>query len=128
MSFAKRPTLHARLLLIVAMALVLGGCGAPESDDPPIAYSMDISTTQGVGFTSWVQATDDSDGVSYVLVSAPRHGFLEFHTLSGQYTYTPLPGFVGSDGFLFQAYDGVNYSDIAEVTIDVAPVVIIVVG
>ena len=128
MSFATHHTSWARLPLIAVLALALGGCGAPESDEPPVAYSVDISTTQGAGFTSWVQASDDSGGVSYVLVSAPRHGFLEFHTLSGQYTYTPLPGFIGRDSFLFEAYDGVAYSDVAEVTIDVAPVFIIVAG
>lgn len=126
----------ARSLLVAIMAVGFVGCGgevAVESDGqesyrPPVAYSVDIATSQGTGFTSWVQASGGAYAISYVLVSAPRHGFLEFHTVSGRYTYTPLSGFVGRDTFMFQAYDGVDYSDVGVVTIDVSPVLIIVAG
>ncbi len=42
--------------------------------------------------------------------------------LDGSFTYTPNPGFIGSDAFVYRAYDGSTTSNSVSVTIEVVPV------
>ncbi len=64
----------------------------------------------------------DSDGqpLSAVLLGGTAHGALILGS-SGNFAYTPAPGFQGSDEFIYQASDGALSSQPATVKITVAP-------
>ena len=68
----------------------------------------------------------DNDSMTAVIVSVTAHGFI-FLNANGSFTYTPDDGFVGIDSFTYMAFDGMEYSPVATVTIAVgsnaAPIV-----
>jgi VCBS repeat-containing protein len=64
----------------------------------------------------------DGDALFAQQVSGPAHGTLTLNA-NGSFTYTPAPGYSGSDGFSYRAFDGVAYSDAVAVTITVSAVV-----
>ncbi|HXW98350.1 MAG TPA: Ig-like domain-containing protein [Methanomicrobiales archaeon] len=84
---------------------------------PPVASSQQLVTNQDTPLDLTLVATDpDSDPLVYT-AGAPAYG-----TLSGtapDLTYTPNPGFYGSDSFTFSAFDGIDRSNPATVTITV---------
>jgi VCBS repeat-containing protein len=63
----------------------------------------------------------DSDALSAVLVAGPQHGTLDFNA-AGDFLYTPDANFFGVDTFTYRVSDGEFESELATVTIDVAPV------
>jgi hypothetical protein len=84
---------------------------------------MDENTTKAIKLS----ATDkDGELLVYTNLSKPRHGTLE-DSIPPDMTYKPDSGFSGSDAFTFKAYDGVDFSKIATISIEVnkAPVPII---
>lgn len=62
----------------------------------------------------------DGDPMSVVLVGNAAHGSLSLAS-GGSFTYTPDPGFTGSDSFTYTANDAGGASNVATVTIGVAP-------
>jgi hypothetical protein len=56
--------------------------------------------------------------LSATIVGEPGHGTLTLQP-GGSFSYTPAPGFVGTDTFTYQASDGPLQSSIASVTINV---------
>lgn len=56
-----------------------------------------------------------------VLISSVSHGTLSFHS-NGSFQYTPDPYWHGEDTFSYVAFDGWEYSNLANVTITVHPV------
>ena len=54
-------------------------------------------------------------------MSGPAHGTLS-NPGAGQPTYTPDPGYSGSDSFTFKANDGQADSNVATVTLTISPV------
>ena len=56
-----------------------------------------------------------------VLVDGPSHGTLVLND-NGSFTYTPETNFCGTDTFTYKAYDGVYYSNVATVTINVVTI------
>ncbi|WP_026012120.1 Ig-like domain-containing protein, partial [Singulisphaera acidiphila] len=48
----------------------------------------------------------------------PTHGTLTLNS-NGSFTYVPTAGFIGTDTFTYQAFDGTTLSNIATVTITV---------
>jgi len=91
---------------------------------PPTAGND--SYTAGAGTTLSVDAPGllandvdpDSPTITAVKASDPAHGSL---TLSahGSFTYTPAPGYTGSDSFTYQASDGIAQSNAATVSLTV---------
>jgi len=49
----------------------------------------------------------------------PEHGSITGWGLNGWFTYQPDADYIGEDSFTYKAYDGIDYSDLATVTIDV---------
>ena len=76
---------------------------------------MDENTTKSIKLSA-----SDKDGELLVFtnLSKPRHGVLE-DSIPPDVTYKPDPGFSGSDAFTFKAYDGVDFSKIATINIEV---------
>jgi len=91
---------------------VVGG-----SSQAPVAIDQTVTTHAAVGIT--LQATDaNAAPPSYSIVTGPAHG-----TLSGtapNLTYTPAASYSGPDSFTFRANDGLNDSNTATVSINVA--------
>jgi hypothetical protein len=92
-------------------------------DDPPVAmddsYHVDLDSTVEVAAPG-VLANDvefDGEALSAELASAPSNGDLVLHP-DGSFSYSPGPGFDGSDTFSYRASDGTTSSDLAVVTIN----------
>jgi VCBS repeat-containing protein len=96
-------------------------------NDPPVAnndnYSMNQDTTLTVMPAAGVLANDtDIDNASlsatYVAGNGPFHGSLGLNA-DGSFTYTPDPGYTGTDTFDYVAGDGTDSSNLATVTVNV---------
>ena len=90
----------------------------------PIANDDAATTQQNITLNgATVLANDnDPDGdpltVSATPISGPSNGSLALNG-NGTYVYTPNPGFVGNDSFVYEVSDGKGGSDTATVTISV---------
>lgn len=84
------------------------------ANDAPVAEGQIAITQRDRPIDLTVAAADvDGDALSYVIVDGPAHGSLGGS--APNYTYTPAPGYTGTDLFSFRAYDGAAYSNIATV-------------
>jgi hypothetical protein len=88
---------------------------------PPMAYDQSVNTDEDTPVAITLAASDgDNDPLTYSIVSLPGNG-----TLTGSppnVTYTPNPNYSGGDSFTFKANDGQGDSNIATVSIAIAPV------
>jgi hypothetical protein len=89
-------------------------------NDPPTAYGQSVTTPQDtlVGITL-TGSDPDGDVLTYTLVTTPTYGSLS--GLAPDLTYTPDPGFNGSDSFTFEVRDASDSSPTATVSITVLP-------
>lgn len=99
---------------------------APTASDD--SYSVAKSNSLTVGSPGLLTNDDDADGdmLSAALVGGPTNGGLAWGG-DGSFTYTPDPGFVGTDTFTYRADDGAAQSVDATVTVTVlnaAPVAV----
>jgi len=89
-------------------------------NDPPVANDQAITTSVGNSVDITVTASDvDGDLLTFSVVDGPINGALTGDGVN--LTYTPNPGYIGSDSFTFKANDGKEDSNIATVTITVNP-------
>ncbi len=88
---------------------------------PPVAQSQNVSLNEDAIRAITLLATDpEGNPISYILQSLPVNG-----TLTGtapNLSYRPAANFHGTDSFTFQAREGDLQSNIATVSINVAPV------
>jgi hypothetical protein len=93
-------------------------------DTAPIARNGAISTLEDTAVSGSLSATDpDGDPVTFQIVAQPTRGTVVLtNPATGAFTYTPAANRSGGDSFTFQATDGVLTSNVATVTVDVAPV------
>ena len=93
-----------------------GGGATPNT--PPVADDQNVSTAEDTPVAITLTATDgDNDPLTFMVTDGPSDG-----TLSGtapNLTFTPDPGFIGTDSFMFVANDGTVDSAPATVTISV---------
>ena len=93
---------------------------------PPVAVDDSVTVAQGSFTTSpfgGVRSNDadpDGDFLVVTLVSGVAHGKLALDQ-RGNYTYTPEPGFSGTDAFVYSISDPHGASATATVTITVTP-------
>ncbi|OYD09675.1 cadherin-like domain-containing protein [Paludifilum halophilum] len=103
------------------------GPPGPPLELPPISRDDFYTTNQNTPLSvppPGVLANDfdlDGDPLTAILVSGPSNGSVVLNA-DGSFTYTPNPGFVGTDAFTYQASDGRTRSLVASVTITVNPV------
>jgi hypothetical protein len=87
----------------------------------PTANALNLSLLEGSSTNIVLSGTDPEGAtLSYLIVANPVHG-----TLSGaapNITYTPAPGFSGTDSFTYKVNDGVDDSGPATVTLTVIAV------
>ncbi len=82
---------------------------------------LDAVRLQNLGNTLIANDTDPTGNpLTTTLAAGPSHGTLALQA-DGSFTYTPNPGFVGSDSFTYTASDGNLTSNPATVTINVTP-------
>jgi uncharacterized delta-60 repeat protein len=60
----------------------------------------------------------DGDSITAVLVSGPSSGQVVFLS-NGWFSYTPVPGFLGTVDIVYQAFDGLLFSEPITISIDV---------
>ncbi len=89
------------------------------ANQPPTAEDVDTTTKAGRAVAVDLAAFDvEDDPVVFEIFAGPQHGALDSCEF-GRCTYTPRPGFVGTDSFTYTASDSHGASDPATVTIEV---------
>ena len=95
-------------------------------NDAPVAINDGYSVVTGDSLTVNVpgvlgnDSDEEGDMLTAVLQDGPNDGALALSS-DGSFIYTPDLGFVGDDSFIYQAYDGVSFSNVATVAITVLP-------
>ncbi len=100
----------------------------PEASDD--SYDVDEDTELSVSEGEGVLQNDiDADGevLSAILVTDVTNGELDL-SADGSFTYTPDSGYSGTDFFTYVAFDGIEESEPATVTINVVAVAVITHG
>ena len=87
----------------------------------PVSSDQVASTIEGVPVTITLPShdPDPEDTLTYSIVSSSSNGTLSDIFSYDRITYTPTGTFHGVDTFTFKVYDGVVYSNIATVTVNV---------
>lgn len=92
-------------------------------NDAPVAVGDRVTTTAETPVSGNVLTNDfdlDGDALTAAPVSGPANGSVTLNP-DGTFTYTPNPGFDGSDSFTYRANDGAADSNVATVSITVNP-------
>lgn len=93
--------------------------------EPISSQSCSLNPTREIsGFVAWndFSATDvNGDPITASIVTAPAHGTVT-QNADGTWTYTPTGYFYGTDTFTYMVSDGVDNSNVATVTLNVAKV------
>ncbi|WP_308637982.1 Ig-like domain-containing protein [Paenibacillus silvisoli] len=100
------------------------------NNEAPIAQGVELIVGAGQTKHGYLDATDeDADYenpdyvLTYVLDTPPAHGSVIMNEPEGgMFIYIPSPGYSGDDSFSYKAYDGLDYSESATVSIYVNPV------
>src|SRR5262249_42227890 len=100
------------------------GISVTSVNDAPVAQNDTVATSEDTPVSGNVLANDndvDGDALNAVLVGGTAHGALILNP-DGSFTYTPNADYNGPDSFTYKANDGAADSNVATVSIDVAPV------
>ena len=81
----------------------------------PQSVIVDENTTKSIKLSA---SDKDDELLVFTNLSKPRHGILE-DSIPPDVTYKPDSSFSGSDSFTFKAYDGIDFSKIATISIEV---------
>ena len=93
-------------------------------NDAPVAKDDAAATDEDVPVSGNVLNNDadaDGDALTVALVAGPAHGALVLDA-DGSFSYTPVANFSGDDSFTYQVNDSGLDSNVATVTLVVAPV------
>lgn len=97
-------------------------------NDPPIAqddmYNINEDSPLSVGAPGILMNDSDIDGgpLSAMLVSGPSNAASFNLNPNGSFSYVPAANFNGMDSFTYRAFDGMDQSNLATVTINIAPI------
>jgi len=96
----------------------------------PNATDAAITVHANQVFSSMLAATDpDGDVLAFSIVANAAHGTAQFtNPATGAFSYTPDPGYVGSDSFTFRAGDGLLNSNVATLSISVTNIAPVATG
>lgn len=87
-----------------------------DVNDPPVANDQEVLTEEDLDVKIILTGSDeDNDPLTFIVLDGPSHGSLT--GTAPDLTYTPDPGFAGTDSFTFRIFDGTDYSPPATVTI-----------
>src|SRR5262249_5485934 len=93
-------------------------------NDAPVAQNDTVVTNEDAPVSGNVLANDsdvDGDALNAILVKGAAHGSLTLNA-DGSFTYAPNGNYNGPDSFSYKANDGSVDSNVATVSINVAPV------
>ncbi|KPA19396.1 outer membrane adhesin-like protein, partial [Candidatus Magnetomorum sp. HK-1] len=91
--------------------------------DVPIAENIHIQTLENIPVSSNLIAHDaDEDSLTFQIIKNGDKGLLSIHPQSGAFTYTPTKNMNGKDSFTFNAYDGIEHSNTATVSVYITAV------
>ncbi|MFC4777355.1 Ig-like domain-containing protein [Paenibacillus sp. GCM10023252] len=89
---------------------------------PPRADAAAIIVYFNTPTINIVTGTDPNNNpLLYTIVRNPTNGSVVVDIENGGFIYTPNPGYVGPDSFLFQVYDGYGLTSQSEVVVNVSP-------
>ena len=118
----------ASTVLVANGAQAIEGVATIVSDDfqnapdaLPDAYTLRAGNVLTVAAGTGLLANDsdaEGDAFTAVLLSGPARGTVTL-SADGAFSYTPEPGFTGTDSFQYRAYDGIGYSQPTRVTLNV---------
>ena len=110
-------------------AEIIRGFAIAPDNRPPKAVNDVYQLTTGGSITrnaaDGVLKNDsdpDGDSLTAEQINSPNNGVLLFNS-DGSFTYTPSPGFTGTDSFSYVAHDGLSDSTVTSVTFNVIPTV-----
>jgi hypothetical protein len=86
-----------------------GGSDGVSTNNPPVPIDQSVTTTTNtpVGITLKATDQDANESLTAEIVSSPTNGALSpINQDTGVVTYTPNPGFNGTDEFTFRVNDG----------------------
>ena len=114
---------------IMGAAVDMGIDEAPgAANEPPVAEDDSATTDEDTPVTINVLANDsdadEDDDLTVSEVTQGANGSVAINEDETTVTYTPDPGFSGTDTFTYTASDGKGGTDTATVTVTVNPVVI----
>ncbi|QOF76727.1 tandem-95 repeat protein [Variovorax sp. 38R] len=118
-------------VLGVGAAASGGGGGGPAFIPPllppqnrgPEGKAEPVVTEQDKPVNGQVQATDpDRDTLNYTVAKGPEHGTVTVDPSTGQFVYTPKPGYEGPDSFEVTVSDGKGGTTTVKVPVTVSPV------
>ncbi|OEZ27087.1 hypothetical protein AO062_29845 [Variovorax boronicumulans] len=108
-----------------------GGGGGPAFIPPllpaqnrgPEGKAEPVVTDQDKPVQGQVHATDpDRDTLTYTVAKGPEHGTVTVDPTTGQFVYTPKPGYEGPDSFEVTVSDGKGGTTTVTVPVTVSPV------
>ncbi|BEP50827.1 MULTISPECIES: tandem-95 repeat protein [Variovorax] len=108
-----------------------GGGGSPAFIPPllppqnrgPEGKAEPVVTGQDKPVAGQVQAADpDRDTLNFTVAKGPEHGTVTVDPSTGQFLYTPNPGYEGSDSFEVTVSDGRGGTTTVKVPVTVSPV------
>ncbi|RIX82857.1 tandem-95 repeat protein [Acidovorax cavernicola] len=108
-----------------------GGGGGPAFIPPmlppqnrnPEGKAEPVVTDQDKPVQGQVNATDpDRDALSFTVAKGPEHGTVTVDPSTGQFVYTPKPGYEGPDSFEVTVSDGKGGTTTVKVPVTVSPV------
>lgn len=86
-------------------------------NDVPQASDLDLLVAADTQFDGQLEATDaETEALLFEVDAVPANGTVDVRS-DGSFTYTPTPGFVGTDSFTYRARDEVQSSPSATVSI-----------
>jgi hypothetical protein len=90
-------------------------------NDPPVVEDLVVALAQDEGWSGTLVAFDvENDPLTWLLVSPPTVGTLDFSS-PPTVSWTPPPGFFGTEQFTFRVNDGQANSNLGRVTFQVSP-------
>lgn len=98
-----------------------GGLTGTSSDTTtPVAIGQSLFVSKN-GFVNFTLAASDPDNTTFLFnATSPSNGSISYDANTGAGTYTPSTGLSGADSFTFTAFDGVNTSAPATVSITIS--------
>jgi large repetitive protein len=103
----------------VTIAVGVPANSTPQAADDPLSTPADTPLTFTADDLLANDFDADGDPLAPFFVSTPANGTLDYNGQDDTYTYTPNPGFTGTDTFYYTAYDGTSDSIPTLVTITV---------
>ena len=89
-------------------------------NNPPVAYNQNVSTKSNKQYNGKLNVSDlDNNELTYEFIISPKHGSLSADP-DGTFNYLPYNGFAGEDSFCYIVNDGVDSSNLTNVTINVS--------